>query len=41
MFSIDIANKVAAIPGIGNDTVSFTYTKDLAKFIVTVLDFPK
>ncbi|OQV02393.1 hypothetical protein CLAIMM_07598 isoform 1 [Cladophialophora immunda] len=36
-FAIDMANKAAAIPGTGDDMVSFTYTKDLAKFVVASL----
>lgn len=40
-FVVDIANKVAAIPGTGNDIVSFTYTFDVAKFVVKLLDLPK
>ena len=35
---IDLANKVAAIPGDGNVPVTFTYTIDLAKFVVASLD---
>ncbi|KAL4926738.1 uncharacterized protein BDV17DRAFT_293318 [Aspergillus undulatus] len=38
VFVIDLANKVAAIPGDGNATVTFTYTFDLAKFVVAALD---
>lgn len=41
VFGVDMANKAAAIPGTGNDTVSFTYTKDLAKFVIAALDLPK
>lgn len=41
VFVVDIANKVAAIPGDGNTPVTFTYTFDLAKFIVASLDFEK
>ncbi|KIW82787.1 hypothetical protein Z517_02030 [Fonsecaea pedrosoi CBS 271.37] len=37
-FVVDMANKAAAIPGTGNDLVCFTYTKDLAKFVVAALD---
>jgi nucleoside-diphosphate-sugar epimerase len=40
-FVIDIPNKVAAIPGSGNDPVYLTYTRDLAKFAVAALDRPK
>ncbi|BCS25504.1 uncharacterized protein APUU_50215S [Aspergillus puulaauensis] len=41
VFVIDIANKVAAIPGDGNAPVTFTYTFDLAKFIVASLSLEK
>lgn len=40
-FVFDIPNKVAAIPGSGNDVFSLTYTKDVAKFVVKALDLPK
>jgi hypothetical protein len=40
-FGIDVANKAAAIPGTGEDVMSFTYTKDVAKFVVAALDLPK
>jgi nucleoside-diphosphate-sugar epimerase len=40
-FGIDMANKAAGIPGTGNDVMCFTYTKDLAKFVVAALDLPK
>ncbi|KAJ0415262.1 hypothetical protein BJY00DRAFT_318023 [Aspergillus carlsbadensis] len=38
VFAIDIANKVAAIPGTGDVPVTFTYTFDLARFVVAALD---
>ncbi|KAL5333198.1 NAD(P)-binding protein [Aspergillus crustosus] len=38
VFVIDIANKVAAIPGDGDSPVTFTYSFDLAKFVVASLD---
>lgn len=42
IFAVDIANKTAAIPGsTGNEIISFTYTKDLAKFVVAALGLPK
>ncbi|PLB48916.1 NAD(P)-binding protein [Aspergillus steynii IBT 23096] len=41
VFVIDVANKVAAIPGDGNSPVTFTYTYDLARFIVAALDLEK
>lgn len=40
-FVFDIPNKMAAIPGTGNDLISFTYTRDVAKFVVKALDLPK
>lgn len=42
VFAIDITNKTAAIPGAtGDQIIAFTYTKDLAKFVVAALDLPK
>ncbi|KAE8352309.1 NAD(P)-binding protein [Aspergillus coremiiformis] len=41
VFVLDIANKVAAIPGDGNVPVTFTYTFDLAKFVVAALDLER
>ncbi|KAL3494695.1 hypothetical protein BJX62DRAFT_26319 [Aspergillus germanicus] len=38
VFAIDIANRVAAIPGTGDVPVTFTYTSDLARFVVAALD---
>ncbi|KAL4904153.1 hypothetical protein BDW74DRAFT_168586 [Aspergillus multicolor] len=38
VFVVDIVNKVAAIPGDGTSPVTFTYTFDLAKFVVAALD---
>lgn len=40
-FVLDVANKAAAIPGTGNEPMTFTYTKDLAKFVVAALDLSK
>ncbi|KAH9430055.1 hypothetical protein MCOR02_009777 [Pyricularia oryzae] len=40
-FGIDIANKKAAIPGDGNALMTFTYTFDVARFVVASLDLPK
>lgn len=40
-WAIDIANKKAGIPGTGNEPMTFTYTFDVAKFVVTALDLPK
>jgi nucleoside-diphosphate-sugar epimerase len=38
VFAIDFANRVAAIPGTGDVPVTFTYTFDLARFVVAALD---
>ncbi|OPB42119.1 hypothetical protein A0O28_0032360 [Trichoderma guizhouense] len=40
-FIFDIPNKAAVIPGTGNDLVSFTYTRDVANFVVKALDLTK
>ncbi|KAF4341686.1 hypothetical protein FBEOM_4359 [Fusarium beomiforme] len=40
-WAIDIANKKAGIPGTGNEPMTFTYTFDVAKFVVAALDMPK
>ena len=40
-FVLDVANKAASIPGTGNEQMTFTYTKDLAKFVVAALDLPR
>lgn len=39
-FVIDVANKMAAIPGTGNDVMTFTYTFDVARFVRAALDLP-
>ncbi|KAK7428140.1 hypothetical protein QQZ08_005379 [Neonectria magnoliae] len=36
--AIDIANKVAGIPGTGNEVISFTYTFDVAKIVSHILE---
>lgn len=42
VFAVDIANKTAAIPGAtGDEIITFTYTKDLAKFVVAALGLPR
>lgn len=42
VFAVDIANKAAAIPGTtGDEIISFTYTKDLGKFVVAALSLQK
>jgi nucleoside-diphosphate-sugar epimerase len=38
---LDIPNKTAAIPGTGNDVLSFITTRDIATFVVKSLDLPK
>ncbi|OAA75955.1 nmrA-like family protein [Akanthomyces lecanii RCEF 1005] len=38
---VDIENKSAAIPGSGNDLVTFTYSFDVAKFVVAALSLDK
>lgn len=38
--AIDIANGVAAIPGTGNEPISFIYTFDLARVVARMLDLP-
>jgi hypothetical protein len=40
-FVLDVANKAASIPGTGNERMTLTYTKDLAKFVVAALDLQK
>lgn len=40
-FVVDVANKKAGIPGTGNEPMTFTYTYDVAKFVVAALDLPK
>ncbi|KAF2640795.1 NAD(P)-binding protein [Massarina eburnea CBS 473.64] len=42
VFAIDIPNKMAALPGpTGDEIASFTYTKDLGKFVVKALTLDK
>jgi nucleoside-diphosphate-sugar epimerase len=38
---IDMANLPAAIPGTGNDILSFTYSFDVARFVEAALDIPR
>jgi nucleoside-diphosphate-sugar epimerase len=40
-FVVDMQHRRAAIPGTGNEPMTFTYTKDLAKFVVAMLDLEK
>ncbi|OIW25676.1 NAD(P)-binding protein [Coniochaeta ligniaria NRRL 30616] len=37
---IDMAHRSAAIPGTGDDEISFTYSGDIALFVEAVLDMP-
>jgi hypothetical protein len=37
-WAVDVLNKVAAIPGTGNEVISMTYSFDLARLIVRILD---
>lgn len=37
-FALDIPHKKAAIPGTGDEPISFTYTYDVAKFVAAFLD---
>ena len=38
---LDATNNAAAIPGDGNTPVTFTYTGDVAKYVVAAVDLPK
>lgn len=40
-FVLDMANKAASIPGTGDEQMTFTYTKDLARFVVAALDLQR
>lgn len=40
-FVLDILNKAAAIPGTGNEPMTFIYTFDLAKYLVRFLALPE
>ena len=40
IYAVDIANKAAAIPGTGKEKISFTCTKDVAKFVLKALSLP-
>ena len=39
-FVVDMANKHACIPDDGKQAMTFTYTKDVAKFVVAAFDLP-
>ncbi|KAK7729424.1 hypothetical protein SLS57_001909 [Botryosphaeria dothidea] len=38
VFAIDVAHRAAAIPGAGDVPVTFTYTFDVARYVVAALD---
>ncbi|KAH7020775.1 uncharacterized protein B0I36DRAFT_296210 [Microdochium trichocladiopsis] len=38
---LDIAHNAAAIPGTGNDRVSFTHTRDVGRYVAALLDVEK
>ncbi|RFU79992.1 nmra-like family [Trichoderma arundinaceum] len=40
VFAIDIKNKVAGIPGLGTGQAVYTYSGDVAKFVVATLGLP-
>ncbi|KAF3914846.1 hypothetical protein ABW20_dc0104407 [Dactylellina cionopaga] len=40
-FFIDVKNTAAGIPGTGDEVLAFTYTADVAKFVVASLGLPK
>lgn len=40
-FVMDVPNEAASIPGTGNEPMTFTYTKDLAKFVNASLGLAK
>ncbi|KAJ4317073.1 hypothetical protein N0V84_007526 [Fusarium piperis] len=40
-FVVDMANRHASIPGDGKQKMTFTYSKDVAKFVVVALSLPK
>jgi nucleoside-diphosphate-sugar epimerase len=39
--NFDMGAKTAGIPGTGEDTVSFTYSFDVARFVEAALDLPR
>ncbi|KAK1724084.1 uncharacterized protein BDZ83DRAFT_752915 [Colletotrichum acutatum] len=41
LVAVDVANKIARIPGTGNDVITFTYTYDVANVVATMLDADK
>lgn len=41
MFVLDVRNSAASIPATGDEIMTLTYTKDLAKFVSALLDLPQ
>jgi nucleoside-diphosphate-sugar epimerase len=41
VYALDVKHKAAGIPGTGNEPMSFTYTFDVARFLLAALDLPK
>lgn len=41
IFVLDVPNSAASTPGTGNEIMTLTYTKDLAKFVIASLDLPQ
>ncbi|EXF79384.1 hypothetical protein CFIO01_02119 [Colletotrichum fioriniae PJ7] len=41
LVAVDVANKIARIPGTGNDVITFTYTYDVANVVAIMLDAAK
>ncbi|KAF7558017.1 hypothetical protein G7Z17_g311 [Cylindrodendrum hubeiense] len=41
IIAVDIEHNVAAIPGTGDTPVTFTHTRDVAKFVAASLELPK
>lgn len=37
-FGINLSHRIAVIPGDGNDVICMTYTYDMAKYVVNLLD---
>jgi nucleoside-diphosphate-sugar epimerase len=37
---VDMPHRAAAIPGTGDDIISFTYSGDIAQFVEAALDLP-
>ena len=37
-FAVDMNSKRAALPGAGNEPITFTYTFDMAKFVAAFMD---